>query len=109
MIGSHTDLAPTVLDVLGLPPPKEWDGRSLFAAERPPRTYLFAAAWGQYLLGVREEDWKYIYDARGGREELYDLSTDRDEQKNLAASQTERACRLRQRLAAWLQVEQSRH
>ena len=109
VIGSHTDLAPTLLDVLGLPPPKGWDGRSLFAAERPPRTYLFAAAWGQYLLGVREEDWKYIYDARGGREELYDLSTDPDEQKNLAASHTERAWRLRQRLAAWLQVEHSHH
>jgi arylsulfatase A-like enzyme len=49
---------------------------------------------------------KYIYDARQGEEELYDLGTDRDEQHNNAAREPERAKRLRQRLAAWLQVEQ---
>jgi lipoteichoic acid synthase len=108
VIGSQTDLAPTLLDVLGVPQPAGWDGRSLFAAGRPPRTYLFAAAWGSYLLGVREENWKYIYDVRGGQEELYDLAADVDEQKDVAAAQPDRAHRLRQRLAAWLQVERQR-
>jgi arylsulfatase A-like enzyme len=104
-IGAHPDLGPTVLDVLGIRRPSGWDGISLFDGNRPPRTYFFAAAWGEYLLGVRDENFKYIYDARQGRQELFDLSRDPDEQKNLAARDTARSRRLRQRLAAWLQVE----
>jgi arylsulfatase A-like enzyme len=107
-IGSHPDLPRTVLDVLGMPAPPVWDGRSLFDSDRPPRTYFFAAAWGEYLLGVRDEDFKYIYDARQGQQELFNLRADPNEQKNLAATDTARARRLRQRLAAWLQFEQDR-
>ena len=107
-VGSHVDLAPTLLDVIGMPPPRGWDGRSFFDASRPSRAYMFAVAFGQYLLGVRDGDWKYIYDARRGREELYDLSVDPDEQKNVAPAYPDRALRQRQRLAAWLHVEQLR-
>ena len=53
------------------------------------------------MLGVREENWKYIFDLREGAEELYDLERDPTEQHNLAAAQPERGARLRQRLAAW--------
>jgi len=104
-IGSHPDLAPTVLDILGIPAPAGWDGRSLFDQHKPPRAYFFAAAWGEYLLGIREENLKYIYDARGGQQQLFDLSKDPGEQKNLASSDTVHANRLRERLAAWLEVE----
>jgi phosphoglycerol transferase MdoB-like AlkP superfamily enzyme len=109
IIGSHTDLAPTILDLLGIPGQTHWEGRSLFDPSRPPRTYLFAAAWGQYLLGVRQENFKYIYDARQGQEELYDLSTDPDEQRNISVREPELAKRLRRRLAAWLRVERQEH
>jgi arylsulfatase A-like enzyme len=105
VIGSHTDLAPTILDLLGFPGQKHWEGRSLFDSGRPPRTYLFAAAWGQYLLGVRQANFKYIYDARQGQEELYDLFKDPDEQRNIAAREPRLAQSLRGRLAAWLRVE----
>lgn len=105
VVGSHLDLAPTLLDLMGIPQPAHWHGRSLFDPDRPPRTYLFAAAWGQYLLGVRERHMKYIYDARKGQGELYDLAVDPDEQKNIAAAEPALALRLRQRLAAWMQVE----
>jgi arylsulfatase A-like enzyme len=108
VVGTHVDLAPTLLDLVGLPAPGNWDGRSLFDPLHQPRAFLFAAAWGQYLLGVRDHDMKYSYDARLGREELYDLASDPDEQRNLAAAQPEVAVRLRQRLAALLQVENSR-
>jgi len=99
-VGSHVDLNPTVADLLDLPPPGTWHGRSLFDRLRPPRAYFYAAN-DDYLLGVREGDWKYIYNGTAGREELYDLSADPDEQRNVAGQQPERGRRLRQRLAAW--------
>ena len=84
------------------------DGASLFDERKPPRAYLFAAAWGQYLLGVRSGDWKYIYDARLGSEELYNLTEDPDERRDLSRLEPVRASELRRRLAAWLDVERQR-
>ena len=60
------------------------------------------------MLGIRDHDKKYIYDARTGREELYDLVSDPDEQRNLAGAQPDIAVRLRQRLAALLKTENAR-
>jgi arylsulfatase A-like enzyme len=54
-----------------------------------------------FTLGVREGNWKYLFDLREGAEELYDLAADPSERHNLAAAQPERCARLRQRLAAW--------
>jgi arylsulfatase A-like enzyme len=99
-VGSHVDLAPTVLDLLGVEAPREWEGRSLFAEARPPRAYFYAAN-DHYLLGVREGDLKYVYDASRGRDQLFDLARDPDERENLAPARPEVCLRLRQRLAAW--------
>jgi arylsulfatase A-like enzyme len=101
----HVDLTPTLADLLGVAAAPSWQGRSLFDPQRPPRAYFFAADH-DYLLGVREDDWKYVYNATTGFEELYDLREDRNEQTNLAPKNSERSRRLRQRLAAWL--DQSR-
>src|SRR4051794_904882 len=100
VIGSHIDLAPTIADLAGFPAAPDWQGRSLLDREHPPRAYFYVAE-DHYTLGVREENWKYIFDLREGVEELYDLSSDPSEQRNLAASQPDRCARLRQRLAAW--------
>jgi phosphoglycerol transferase MdoB-like AlkP superfamily enzyme len=99
-VGGHVDLNPTLADLLRIPPDASWEGRSLFDPERPPRTYFYAAN-DDYLLGVREGRFKYVYNATLGRETLYDLEADPEERRNLAASDPERCHRLRQRLAAW--------
>jgi arylsulfatase A-like enzyme len=99
-LGGHVDLSPTIADLVGVPAPASWQGRSLFDAQRPPRAYFYAAN-DDYLLGVREGDWKYIYNATRGRDELYDLARDPDERVNLAAQHPERCRTLRRRLAAW--------
>jgi arylsulfatase A-like enzyme len=57
-----------------------------------------------FTLGVREDNWKYIFDLREGVDELYDLDADPNEQHNLARAQPERCARLRQRLAAWTEA-----
>jgi arylsulfatase A-like enzyme len=100
VVGSHVDVNPTVADILGLPSASSWHGRSVFDRLRPPRAYFYAAN-DDYLLGVREEDWKYIYNATAGRDELFNLKLDPSELRNAAREQGERVRRLRQRLAAW--------
>jgi arylsulfatase A-like enzyme len=94
------DVNPTVAEVMGLPAPASWQGRSLFDRSRPPRAYFYAAN-DDYLLGVREQNWKYIYNATAGRDELYDLTGDPDEKRNRAAENPDKCRQLRQRLAAW--------
>ena len=99
-IGSHIDLAPTIAGLAGLPSAADWQGRSLLDPAHPPRAYFYVAE-DHFTMGVREANWKYIFDLREGAEELYDLDADPSERHNLAAAQPSRCARLRQRLAAW--------
>jgi phosphoglycerol transferase MdoB-like AlkP superfamily enzyme len=99
-IGGHVDLNATVAHLLGVPPAASWEGRSLFDPARAPRAYFFAAN-DDYLLGVREGRWKYIFNATRGRDTLYDLERDPEESRSVADQQKERCQDLRQRLAAW--------
>ena len=50
---------------------------------------------------MREGNWKYVYNVTRGRDELFDLARDPDEQTNLAKQNPEVCRRLRRRLAAW--------
>jgi arylsulfatase A-like enzyme len=104
-IGGHIDLNPTLAEMLGVSPAGTWQGRSLFDLERPPRAYFYAAN-DDYLLGMREDEFKYIYNANIAREQLFDLSSDPHEQSNLAADAPGRCRAMRQRLAAWMKYEQ---
>jgi arylsulfatase A-like enzyme len=99
-IGSHVDINPTVTDLMGLRADDSWHGRSMFDPGRPPRAYFYAAS-GDYLLGVREEGFKYVFNVTTGREELYDLARDPDEQVNVAAQHPVKCQQLRRRVAAW--------
>jgi arylsulfatase A-like enzyme len=103
VVGSHVDIAPTIADLAGMPPAPEWQGRSLFDRARPPRAYFYVAE-DEFMLGVREERWKYVLNLRDGREELFDLDADPAEQTNLASLHSDICARLRQRLAAWTEA-----
>jgi arylsulfatase A-like enzyme len=104
IIGSHVDVNHTITDILGVPPAPSWQGRSLFDPERRPRAYFFVAN-DNYQLGVREDGWKYILDATNGHEELYDLRSDPEEQRNRSAEHPDICRRLRQRLAARVEAD----
>ena len=107
-IGSHVDLAPTIADFAGLSAAADWQGRSLFDPAHSPRAYFYVAE-DRFTLGVRENNWKYIYDLREGVDALYDLDHDPDEQHNLAVSHGELTARLRQRLAAWTEANRRQY
>jgi arylsulfatase A-like enzyme len=107
-VGSHVDLAPTIANVVGLPPAPDWQGRSLLDASVPHRAYFYVAE-DQFTLGVREGNWKYMLSLRDGVEELYDLDRDPHEQHNIAAEEPQRCVRLRQRLAAWTEANRRQY
>ena len=103
-IGGHVDLSATIADLLGIQPSKDWQGHSLFAPNRPPRAYYLASV-GEYLFGVRNEKWKYTFEATSGREFLTDVTVDPDELQNMAKLEPDVCNELRQRVAAWVDFE----
>jgi arylsulfatase A-like enzyme len=99
------DLAPTVLDVLDLPFPKAWQGRSLLRKWERERIYFFSP-WSHKLFGFREGDLKFIYNARQDRIRAYDLSTDPRERKNILSSLPPNTGDVvKRKLAAWTRYQ----
>ncbi|MEO6788170.1 MAG: LTA synthase family protein [Chthoniobacteraceae bacterium] len=103
-VGSQIDLPPMILDLLGIPAPAEWQGRSPMDSSREHRAYFFGIR-NDYIYGVREGAFKYIFNASQGRAELFNIARDPDEQANLAAAQPELCRTLRERLAAWVEYD----
>ncbi len=103
-MGGSIDIAPTIMNVLGLPASDQWHGKSLFTGTKNDRVYFFAP-WADYLFGYREGDRKYIYNATNGDTEIYDLNTDPQETKNIVGDLPEQVQRCHQRLGAWIQYQ----
>jgi len=92
----NIDIAPTILEIAGVPVPLGIDGKSLFPVLDNPgkkirKTLPVIQAWGtapSMALAVVTEEWKYIYWYYGNKldpaEELFDLKNDPYEMVNLA-------------------------
>jgi arylsulfatase A-like enzyme len=103
-VGGLIDVAPTIVQLLGYAPLKDWQGQSLFSSNRRTRTYFFSP-WSDYLFGLREGNMKFIYNASKESYEMYDLSADPMEERNLiTASDPHRKQNILQ-LAAWVQYQ----
>jgi arylsulfatase A-like enzyme len=88
---SLVDLAPTMLDAVGVARPSSFMGRSLLPmlrGERRPPEPVFSetelTATRHHAIGVREGRYSYVVrlggsEPVGGREALYDVNTDRAE------------------------------
>lgn len=119
---ANVDVAPTLIELLGLSPAGSVEGRSfvplLTGSERPIRDAVFIEAtrpsgkrhergtvWRneRKMRSVRTARWKLLHEPLERRTRLYDLSTDPSEQNDLAsesAAHTEVAD-LKSRLDAW--------
>ncbi len=100
-IGRQIDIPPTILGLLGIQSPGNWQGHDLFAPS-PPRAYCFASM-GDYIFALVEGDFKFMYDSNLDRELAFDLGRDPGEQTNLIGNPAyaKRAGEAHQRLAAW--------
>lgn len=94
---SHLDLAPTILDLAGLPPFDGFQGRSLFgpdpAVDDTP-VYLTVQA-AVFEDGVIAYPYKFVLDRRSHFERMFDLSADPNEQSNIIDAQPAVAAQLR--------------
>ena len=97
---SLIDSAPTILDLLGFPLPKQFHGASLLGA--PSDMALFFTDYSLKFLGLRDGCWKYIYELDTDRSRLYDVCTDRTETNNVSAQQTARVSVYRDRVKDWM-------
>ena len=83
---SHVDIAPSVVDALGLASDAVFDGDSFLAASRSGGEAVYAehVKRGTEKEAVRSEGWLLIRDSVTGMRELYYLTSDPGAQENLA-------------------------
>ena len=101
---AQVDIAPTILDRLGLPIPASWEGQSLLAPA--PRRYTYHQTYffpNRFAVIDRDGPalFKFIATPQYGDEELYDLNRDPHEAHNLVAEQPALAARLRDKVRAY--------
>jgi arylsulfatase A-like enzyme len=100
---SALDIAPTVLDALGVAAPAGFEGRSALgrldgAAKDEAEAPAFSETSGLFVsttsFAVRDGAWKLIRGGGGADLELYDLASDPGEKTDLARTRPEVALRL---------------
>ena len=108
----NLDLAPTILDLVGIPDRDNMEGLSMLPTIFGLRDgnydeiYLSEATW-ELKRGIRTQRWKFINSIepdRHGRpmQELFDLQNDPQEQQNVAGEYADVAKELEARLASWV-------
>lgn len=98
-LASVIDLAPTILDLLGLPAAPLHEGASLL--EPHDRMALFYTDYTLGWLGLRDGCWKLMFEVESRRSRLYDVCTDPSESKDRSASEPVRIAAYRDRLERW--------
>jgi arylsulfatase A-like enzyme len=107
------DFYPTLLAAAGLPPRPEQhvdgvDFSPLLRGEPFTRGSIYwhyphySNQGGTPSAGLRDGDWKLIYQFETKRSELYNIRADIAEQHDLAATHPEVSARLERTLLAWL-------
>lgn len=96
---SLVDTAPTILDLLGIPEPKHYQGQSML--DSTPRMALFFADYSLGMLGLRDGPWKFIYELESGRSKMFDVDRDPRERSDVSTENNERATRYAQIVRGW--------
>jgi arylsulfatase A-like enzyme len=105
----HTDILPTIVDVTRATPPKFVQGVSLPGGVANEHRKYFSESFPQTLnkrfdrieRAIYEENFKFI-ESTAGRRELYDLTADPGESKDLCSAEGARCSRMQEELDAWV-------
>lgn len=110
---SLVDLYPTLIDLCGLPPREDLDGRSIAPLVRDPQAewpwpaiITHSPHWHGPNHAIRTERWHYIRYSDGG-EELYDMTADPLQWRNLADKAEHAAAK--DELKGWLPKTNAAH
>ena len=101
---SLLDTAPTVLDLLGMPIPQAFQGRSLLDSGN--RMALFFTDYSLSLLGLYDACWKYILEVDSTHSRLYDVCKDPDELVDLSKQEILRTKTYGEHLKKWIAAQQ---
>jgi arylsulfatase len=108
------DIMPTILHLLGIESPKNIVGKSLLEEEKiflwrdeislmQDPDYDFAELNRHSTLkAIRTPEWKYIYNFKNKTEQLYNITSDPSELKNLINEEENRSKRLKEELFNWI-------
>ena len=79
---SLVDVAPSLLDLVGIPSPVAYQGRTILDGAQ--RMALFLADYSLGILGLRDGPWKFMYETESGRTKLFNLEQDPREISDLS-------------------------
>ena len=104
MFATQVDIAPTILDRLGLPIPESWEGQSLLT--RTPTRFTYHQTYflpNRFAVIYRDggDLYKFIATPDYGKEELYDLVHDHGETHNLVDQEPRLAALLRDKVRVY--------
>ena len=98
-LASVVDIAPTILDLLGLPAQRLHQGASLLPVDS--RMALFYTDYSIGWLGLADRCWKYLYDVDSKRSRLFDVCADPGETRDRASEHADEVAAYRDRVLAW--------
>jgi arylsulfatase A-like enzyme len=104
-VASLIDVAPTILDLMDLSVPADYQGSSLL--EGRERAALFYTDYSLSLVGLRDGNWKFIHELGSGQSKLFDLGSDPAERHNLALHHPARVGVWRRHLARWAAAQKA--
>lgn len=109
----NSDYTPTLLDLLGQSPTVSPDSRSIYPLLQNPKVTFdrgpifwhyphFSNQTSRPSGAVRQGNWKLVRSYETNQVELFDLSADESEQRDLSRQQPDRTRQMQRLLADWL-------
>jgi arylsulfatase A-like enzyme len=104
-IASLLDLAPTLVDLVGLDAPTGWQGTSLLNDRA--RTALFFTDYSLPLVGLRDGQNKIICELGTDRAQMFDLTASSGETRNVASDNPALLATCRSHLDSWAAAQKA--